>query len=197
MLPRPFDDPSARRGRPRQQGVDLRVEAAVLALLRRGGPSAVTVEAVAQEANVAKTTVYRRHANRADLLRTTLAKAIGRPGQLSVGTVREKLRHALEEAWRQMTDVLGPGGLAAILGDSDPEFTEVFRAALRPYDEALVAQIRQDSASGLIRPDVDADGMVSLLLGAYLGELVRRGQVDDDWMDRSFEMLWIILTAPR
>lgn len=190
------DRPAVRRGRPRQEGVDQRLESAVLSLLRSGGPSAVTVEAVAEVAGVAKTTIYRRHANRAELLRSALAHAIGSPDELPDGTVREKLRFALGNAWRQMTDVLGPGGLAAILGDSDPEFTEVFRGALRPYDEALVARIRADSAAGLLRSDVDAEGVVSLLLGAYLGELVRRGQVDDDWMDRSLEMIWTILAIP-
>ena len=31
---------------------------------------------------------------------------------------------------------------------------------------------------------------MSLLLGAYLGELVRRGSVERDWLDRSLEMIW-------
>jgi AcrR family transcriptional regulator len=187
----------ARRGRPRQEGVDQRLDAAVLSLLRGHGPAAVTIEAVAEEAGVAKTTIYRRHANRAALLTAALGKAIGTPNELPDGTVREKIRYALEMAWHQMTDVLGPGGLAAILSDFDPEFTELFRAALRPYDEALVARIRDDSVAGLLRPDVDADGVASLLIGAYLGEMVRRGQVDDDWMDRALELIWTILAAPE
>jgi AcrR family transcriptional regulator len=173
------------------------LDAAVLSLLRGHGPAAVTVEAVAEEARVAKTTIYRRHANRAALLTAALGKAIGTPDEIPDGTVREKVRYALEMAWHQMTDVLGPGGLAAILSDSDPEFTELFRAALRPYDEALVARIREDSVAGLLRPDIDADGVASLLIGAYLGEMVRRGQVDDDWMDRALELIWTILAVPE
>jgi AcrR family transcriptional regulator len=189
-------EPASRPGRPRQADLDQRLDAAVLALLREGGPAAVTVEGVAAKAGVAKTSIYRRHANRGELLTAVLENAIGVPAVPAGGTVREKLRVALEQAWRQMADILGPGGLAAIVGDSDPEFTELFRAALRPYDQALVARIHDDVHAGLMRPGVDADGVVSLLFGAYLGELVRRGHVAPDWLDRSLEMIWAVMVRP-
>ena len=194
-LPTPPERP--RRGRPRQAEVDQRLADAVLALLREGGPVAVTVESVASRSGVAKTTVYRRFSDRGELLTTVLGNAIGSPEQLPDGTVRDKIRFALDAAWRQMGEVLGRGGLAAIVMDADPEFTGLFRAALRPYDDALVARIEQDSRAGLLRPDVDADGVVSLFLGAYLGELVRRGRVDEEWLDRSLEMVWRIIAAPE
>jgi hypothetical protein len=34
---------------------------------------------------------------------------------------------------------------------------------------------------------------VSLLVGAYLGELVRRGEVSPEWMDRALELLWVLM----
>lgn len=190
-------DPSSKPGRPRQADLDRRLEAAVLELLHEGGPSAVTVERVAARSGVAKTSIYRRHANRGELMRAVLADAIGVPEVPREGTVREKVRFALGQAWRQMEDILGPGGLAALVGDADPEFTELFRAALRPYDEYLVTRIRDDAEAGLLRPDLDADGIVSLMIGAYLGELVRRGEVGPDWLDRSMEMIWALMARPR
>ena len=190
-------DPSSKPGRPRQADLDRRLEAAVLELLHEGGPSAVTVERVAARSGVAKTSIYRRHANRGELMRAVLADAIGVPEVPREGTVREKVRFALGQAWRQMEDILGPGGLAALVGDADPEFTELFRSALRPYDEYLVARIRDDAEAGLLRPDLDADGIVSLMIGAYLGELVRRSEVGPDWLDRSMEMIWVLMARPR
>ena len=133
-----------------------------------------------------KTSIYRRHGNRGDLLTTVMSNAIGVPEVPREGTVRDKIRFALEQAWRQMGDILGPGGLAAIVGNSDPEFTELFRAAL----------IRSDSRAGRLRPGVDADGIVSLMIGAYLGELVRRGRVAPGWLDRSMEMIWAVMAQP-
>lgn len=185
-----------RRGRPRSEDVDHRVRDAVLDLLGAGGPSAVTMEAVAARSGVAKTTIYRRHANREALLRAALASAIGEPAAVPDGTVREKIRFALEQVWRQMADVLGPGGLAAIVAGTDPEFAELCRSALRPFDRMLVARIDEDARAGVLRTDVDAEAAVTMFVGAYLGELVRRGQVDDDWLDRCLDLMWAAL-APR
>jgi AcrR family transcriptional regulator len=155
------------------------------------------MEGVATHAGVAKTSIYRRHANRGAMLTAVLRDAIGVPEVPREGTVREKIRIALDQAWRQMTDVLGPGGLAAIVGNSDPEFTELFREALRPYDDALVTRIRDDAKAGRLRRNLDADGVVSLMFGAYLGELIRRGRVEPGWLDRSMEMIWSVMASRR
>jgi AcrR family transcriptional regulator len=176
--------------------VGQRLRTAALELLRAGGPTAVTVQAVAARSGTAKTTIYRRYANRADLLRAAVTEAIGEPEPLPEGSVREKIRYALEQVWGQMDQVLGPGGLAAIVMDTDPEFTDLFRKALRPFDEALAARIEEDARAGILRADVDADGIVTLFVGAYIGGLVRRGRVEDSWMDRCLEMMWATL-APR
>ena len=45
-----------------------------LHLLRTGGPRAVTVEAVAAHSGIAKTTIYRRHPNRRDMLSSALSQ---------------------------------------------------------------------------------------------------------------------------
>lgn len=194
----PADDSStrARPGRPRQASLDQRLHVAVLQLLRTGGPGAVTVDAVTSASGVAKTSIYRRYANRAELLTAVMSAAIGTPDVPEQGEVRDKIRAALEQVWHQMGDVLGPGGLAAIVGNTDREFTELFRAALSPYVDALVRRIRDDVEAGLLRPDVDAEGVVSLMVGAYLGELVRHGEVTPEWLDRSLEMLWTLMADP-
>jgi AcrR family transcriptional regulator len=168
----------------------------VLSLLHEGGPGAVTVEGVAARSGVAKTSIYRRHANRHALLTAVLSHAIHTPEVPREGTVQDKIRFTLEQLWGQMGEVLGPGGLAAIVGNSDPEFTDLFRSALKPYTDSLVRRIRGDSKAGRLRPGLDADGVVSLMIGAYLGELLRRGRVAPGWLDRSMEMIWLVMTEP-
>ncbi len=185
---------STRPGRPRAASVDQKLHETVLQLLREGGPSAVTIDGVTARSGVAKTTIYRRHANRSDLLTSVLASAVSAPEVPRDGTVRDKIRIALEQVWHQMDAVLGPGGLAALVANSDPEFTDLFRAALRPYIDMLVSRMREDIDAGLLRPDLDADGVVSLMLGAYLGELVRHGEVEPGWVDRTIDLLWMLMT---
>jgi AcrR family transcriptional regulator len=177
-------------GRPRRPETDRSIQEAALRLLREGGPAAVTVEAVSTRSGVAKTTVYRRYADRDEVLRAALTAAIGTPGEPLGTTPREKIRWALDQTWRQMAEVLGPGGLAAIVGDADPSFTSLFRKVLDPYQAALKDLIRADMAAGQLRPDLDPDVVVTLLTGAYLGELVRRGRVAGTFLERCVDLLW-------
>jgi AcrR family transcriptional regulator len=183
-------------GRPRSPEAGERIVAATLSLLREGGPHAVSVEAVSSRAGVAKTTVYRRYADRAQLLREAFASVVRAPGEPPVGTARERIRWCLDQAWTQMATALGPGGLAACLTDSDPEFTGLFRDALAPYEEAIRRFMADDAATGVLRGDLDVDGVLSLVLGAYLGELLRRGHVEDSWIERCTELLCWSMAAP-
>ena len=186
---------AARRGRPRNAEADQRIRRAALRLLHQDGPGAVTVDAVAAASGVAKTTIYRRYADREALLRAALTALIGDPGEPPGATPREKIHWALDETWRQMGDVLGPGGLAAVIGGTDQRFTGLFRSILAPYADALVTLIRADVEAGKLREDLDADAAVSLMVGAYLGELLRRGAVDDGFTDRCLQLMWIAMTG--
>lgn len=182
-------------GRPRRAETDRNIGEAALRLLHEAGPSGVTVEAVAAESGVAKTTIYRRHADRESVLRAALAAAIVPPDAPVGDTPRERIRWALDQTWGQMTDVLGRGGLAAILRDDDARFTGLFRSVLDPYADALVELIRADVATGDLRSDLEADTVVSMLVGAYLGELVRRGRVDEDFSSRCVDLMWVAMTG--
>ncbi|GEP34218.1 hypothetical protein NSZ01_19860 [Nocardioides szechwanensis] len=150
---------------------------------------------MAAESGVAKTTSYRRYADREAVLRAALADAIGHPDATVAATPRERAREALDQTWRQMTEVLGAGGLAAIIGDTDPRFTELFRSVLHPYRQALVDLIRADMGAGDLRPDLHPDAVASVLVGAYLGELVRRGRVDPGFSETCVDLIWAAIAA--
>ena len=126
-----------------------------------------------------------------------LTDLIDAPGAPSGNTAEEKIRWALELTWRHMADVLGPGGLAAVISGSDPSFTELFRSVLTPSTDALVELIRADVSAGVLRSDLDADAAVSLFVGAYLGELLRRGAVDDEFTARCLDLMWVAMTGGR
>jgi AcrR family transcriptional regulator len=153
----------------------------------------VTIEAIAAESGVAKTTIYRRHADREAVLRAALEAAMTPPGEAPGDTPREKIRWALDDAWRQTSEVLGRGGLSALVADARPHFSELFRSVLTPYADAIADLIRADVAAGTLRADVDADVVVSLLFGAHLGELVRRGRVSTGFGDKCVDLIWAAL----
>ncbi|HSA41619.1 MAG TPA: TetR family transcriptional regulator, partial [Mycobacterium sp.] len=56
--------------------IEDRIAESTLHLLRTGGPRAVNVEAVADHSGIAKTTIYRRHPDRRDMLATALSRVV-------------------------------------------------------------------------------------------------------------------------
>lgn len=189
---------SSSRGRPRRLETDQRIHDAALGLLRSGGPAAVTVEAVASASGVAKTTIYRRYDDREAVLRAALQAAIRPPDRPVGDSTRERIAWALDETWRQMDEVLGAGGVSAILADSHPGFTALFREVLAPYTSALADLVAADVAAGKLRKELDPDTVVTLLIGAYLGELLRHGRVEPGFSARCVDLMWAAMTdGPR
>jgi hypothetical protein len=66
-----------------------------------------------------------------------------------------------------------------VVGDTDRRFTGLSAWCFAAYTDALVRLIRADVATGKLRGHLDADAAVSLIVGVYLGELIRRGSVND------------------
>jgi AcrR family transcriptional regulator len=169
---------------------DTRIVEATLALLRGGGPGAVTVEAVTARSGVAKTTIYRRYRNRDDMLRAALEQVTTVPLPAPEVPTREKVRWMLNEFRADIEHVLGLGTVAAILTDADPGFTDLYRGMLTPYNELLIDLFDAAADAGDLRSDLDADAALNLLLGSYLAEHLRHGHIRDDWLDRTLTTLW-------
>lgn len=171
------------RGRPRDPKADDRIAAAALALLREEGPGGVHVEAVASRAGVARTTVYRRYRDRTALLEATLGQLREAPFPAPELPVEDKLRWLLERAVHLIDAQFGRGAVAAVLADSDPDFTRAFRVYLVPLLTALQGQIDADIAARRLRAGTDAEALAGLALGAYVGELLRHGRPRQGWAD--------------
>lgn len=83
---------SSEYGDPRPARSRARLLEAATALLRAGGPSAVTVDAVVRASNVARATLYRHYASGNDLLAAAFHALIPpAPVPLADGNLRERL----------------------------------------------------------------------------------------------------------
>ena len=92
---------ASRRSDPRPARSRARLLDAATALLRTGGPSAVTVDAVTRGANVARATLYRHFPSGTDLLAAAFQGLIPpAPMPPDEGTLRDRLT-ALMEAWAE------------------------------------------------------------------------------------------------
>lgn len=177
------------RGRPRSPATDERITEAALALLREGGPQAVTVDGVAQRSGAARTTVYRRYADRQALLAAVLDDLLDRPLPPPELELPAKLRWVLSQVEHLLEDGLGRGGVAAVLTGADPVFGSVLRRSLEIQLGVLRDQVRADVDAGRVSPDVDPDAVVSLVVGAYLGEAVRHDRPSPRALDAVVDLL--------
>jgi AcrR family transcriptional regulator len=171
------------------------VREAALELLREGGPESVNVASVSSRSGVARTTIYRRYADRSDLLRDVLRPAVQRGEPDPNLSVREKVAWTLARTEEVLTSSIGLGGVAAALADRDPEFSSALRDVLGTVLAPLRDQVVADMASGRLSPRADADIVINLLLGAYLAEVVRYGSPRADWLDRTADLLAAVLSG--
>lgn len=92
---------TADRSDPRPARSRARLLDAATALLRTGGPSAVTIDAVTRSANVARATLYRHFPSANDLLAASFMSLIPPPPMPpEEGTLRERLT-AIVAAWAE------------------------------------------------------------------------------------------------
>lgn len=188
--------PAPARGRPRSTVAGRRIAEAAQALLREGGPAAVTIDGVAQRSGVARTTIYRRHADRRALLTAVLDDLLGEPfppPELDPGA---KLRWILTMVEQLLEDGLGRGGVAAVITEADPDFSDALRSRLDDRLAVLCALVQEDVDAGRVAGDVDADALVGLLAGAYLGEVLRFGRARPGTLDGLADLLTRAVT-PR
>jgi len=163
---------------------DERITAAALELLRSGGGRAVTIEAVANRSGVAKTTIYRRYRDRIDLLTSALESLTNPTPPADPSDGAAVLDWLVKQALSAVTEGIGVGGVAALLTEDDPDYTRAIRAVLLRHREALTEVVRAATESGALRADQDAETLIDTIVGSYIIEHSRRGEVAEDWSDR-------------
>lgn len=154
---------SGRAGR--GAAVDRRIRDAALATLRSGGYRALTMEAVAAAAGVAKTTVYRRWPTRSALVGSVLTELVARPE----GDPGDPLGVARRVAGLVADPPVGEAVLGVLLEADDTEITAL-RATL------LARRNTPDASAG---PDIATDAVAGAVL---LRALVMRLPVDEDYL---------------
>ena len=183
------------RGRPRRAETDDKIVSATLDLIREQGPEAVNVAAVAARSGIARTTIYRRYRDRKDLLQAALQPVTERGKPPEGASAREKIVWVLTRTQEVLASSIGLGGVAAVVANSDPDFSAALRASLHSALEPIHQQIADDVAHRRLAPHVDADIVVNLILGAYLAEVVRYRAPRPEWLERTADLLAASLSA--
>ncbi|MGV0791942.1 TetR/AcrR family transcriptional regulator [Mycolicibacterium sp. XJ1819] len=178
---------------PQRRAVEEAIAESTLRLLRTGGPRAVTVEAVTADSGVAKTTIYRRHRDRRDMLSAALSRLTSTEPLSTKADAPQRLRWIIRHAVATVEEGIGFGGLASLLSEEDPEFSALFRKILVSQRKKLVKVIDGGKADRTFDVDVDAETLIDAIVGAYVAERARRGRVTKDWENRIFALFWPVV----
>src|SRR5437588_4664153 len=144
-------------------------------LLRERGYDRLTMDGVAKQAGVARTTVYRRYRDKAELVSAaidSLRDPSKRPN--SGDTRRDLVAHV--ENMRRNFDM----SLAGTLLMEEPHNTrliDLFRERMvHPRRQIIRDSIEKGIERGQIRPDLDVEAIIDVLLGALFGAVLSDGR---------------------
>lgn len=154
-------------GRPRSSHADAAIIDAVLGLLVEGTSiEALTMEAVAARAGVGKATIYRRFADKDDLVLAAVAVVKPRPPEPEGKSVREDLLGIARHVAKIRT-----GMAAQIMPCMVPELQrpgrlrDMYRSLTEERREITRSVLRRGIATGELRPDTDVE-LATVLLSA-------------------------------
>jgi AcrR family transcriptional regulator len=158
-------------------------------LLREVGYARLTMDGVAKAAGVARTTVYRRYRDKAELVSAaidTLRQPAKRPES---GDARRDLVAHLENVRRNFDTSLA--GTLLMEEPHDSRMVRLFRERVVLPRRHIVGQtIREGIERRQIRSDVDVERMLDILLGAFFFAVLTDGRPGGGWAEGTVAALW-------
>lgn len=183
VIARPASEESADPRVLRSKATVLRATAE---LLIEAGAGGVTIEGVAERAGVAKTTIYRHWKSRSQLIFDGFESLFRPVSPLpNEGSLREQLETLLSGLMRGLTQSDWAPAVTALIeaGDRDPELRQLVHDFLVVRMEHGRSALRAGMARGELRPDLDIDVAISLLVGpVFYRRLVSREPLDDGYV---------------
>jgi AcrR family transcriptional regulator len=158
----------ARKGRPRSEKAHQAILTAAMRLVFQNGFRAVSIDAIAIEADVGRATIYRRWPNKAAIIMDAFLQEVGPginfPSRADATQSIQIQMRLLAKAFRGKHGAL----IKALLGEAqfDPELAEAFRERwILPRREAAKDTLREAILKGQMRANVDLDTTIDALYG--------------------------------
>lgn len=186
------------RGRPRDPETDERIIRCALDQLAEDGYAGMTIDAVAHAAGVSKATIYRRFADKNDLVTATIAAYSIRDTENLQGDTREKLIAMMQAARERMIDGPGMMIMRQILAESqrNPELVRLHRErTIQPKMAVMVGILEEGVTRGEVRADIDPQLIVELLSGSWMARWNRGEEFPADWSTRVVDAIWPAVAA--
>lgn len=175
---------------PRQARTRARVYAAALDVLRRQGIGATTFDAIAQQAGVARSTLYRNWATRDELLR----EAIEEQAPFPVTSPGEPTAARLESALQEIAAALSTGSWGAIMPaalaavDASPALADGYERFMTGLRGTFTAIIGDGKKAGELPGGLGEEEFIDALIGPlFFRRLIRKLPADPAWIHRHLQ----------
>jgi len=158
--------PARGRGRPRSETADRAILDATLRMLGTRGVAGTTIEGVAADAGVGKTTIYRRWPTKTDLILAAISDLVPPGDPPDTGTMAGDMAALAEGQQRRLAGSGLAGIVPRVLAESmsDPELHEEFvDRVVNPFRGLLRLFIERGIERGELRPDLEVEALVDLL----------------------------------
>jgi AcrR family transcriptional regulator len=192
-------------GRPRDPAIEEAIIQATRKRLATDGYSSMTIGDIVADAGVTRPTLYRRWANKYDLVIDALEYGLRKQRDAYPSLDLDQLppREALVEAVRRLDPRYHNERAMALHGnfmaevERAPGLLEQLREhGVRPRCEELLMTLVSLQRRGAVREDVDLDMVVTLCFGSYFADYLRTGQeLPADFAERVVATIWPMLAV--
>ena len=170
---------ATRPGRPRSPAADQAILRAALKVFIESGVESASMEQIADDAGVARTTLYRRWSSKEALIAKAIAAARGEQELWAADRAKfAKSPEPLIEALAEVVTRPEYRRLAARLIGSIPSCPELIATYwnnhLLPRRSAMVKMIEAARDAGIVREDSDPEMLLDLMSGAIIHHLLVR-----------------------
>ncbi|GAB3235652.1 TetR/AcrR family transcriptional regulator [Mycolicibacterium hippocampi] len=183
----------AGRGRPRDGATDMAILRAGLELFIERGVEGASIERIAKNAGVGKPTIYRRWANKEELIaaamETLLVDEAGWASQEAIDTESPYalVEAAIDRAADTVTTVQYRALVARVFGSavSHPQLMATYwQRYILPRRKLAAALLAQARELGTVAEDVDFDVAIDMMVGAVTYRVLQPDPPDVDEMRR-------------
>lgn len=186
------------RGRPRDPETDTKILRCALDQLAEDGFAGMSIDRVARAAGVSKATIYRRFADKNDLVTAAIATYAIEDAEDLHGDTRERLIAMMQSARERMIDGPGMTIMRQILAESqrNPELVRLHRErTIRPKMAVMVEVLQEGVERGEVSPDADLQLIAELLSGSWMARWNRGDAFPPDWSERVVDAIWPAIAA--
>lgn len=180
-------------GRPRSEDARKAIFRSTLKLLQEVGFPELSIEAIAEHADVGKATVYRWWPNKAALVADAFSSSADSELRFpDTGSVRSDVSTQMKHLVRILRGRRGRI-VAALIGggQSDPELIEAFRDRfMMPRRQEAYGILRRGITRGELPENLDLDLALDTLYGSlYMRFLIRQTGLTEDYVDEVISLV--------